>query len=362
PHCGGAWAQEYWFNNGLPISAPTWYTSVGNAVSNTNGVSNPGFVAGEIGSQVLRVNAQTQVSEIKQARVDGEWDFDNGRFQFGVGTTNNSTHRVQSAEAYHTLGDWSVANVGGDTANGLMDLLTPIDIVGMFSDYSYGGANGTWRGDAGKIAQWAAQHYGFDLAVSPQNSADNRVEEKTRSAFAQLDLDGQLGGMAVKTRVGLRFEKTDVVSTSIIAIPESIEWQANNDFRVVLSDDLQPFTERASYSYVLPNLDFSIDFTDALKGRASFGKTIARAPIGNLYAGPGAQQPSGSILTDPSTRASGSAQNPALRPLESDNLDLALEWYFGDASYVSVTFWNKSVDNFVGNTVQQESLYGLTDP
>src|SRR5690606_16803085 len=120
--------------------------------------------------------------------------------------------------------------------------------------------------------------------------------------------------------------------------------------------ELQPFSERARYSYMLPNLDFSIDFTDTLKGRASFSKTIARAPLGNLYAGPGAQQPSGSILTDPSTRASGSAQNPALRPLEADNLDLALEWYFGDASYVSVTYWNKSVDNFVGNTVQQESL------
>jgi TonB-dependent receptor len=363
PHCGGAWAQEYWFNNGLPISAPTWYTSMANAVANTGGVTNPGFVEGEIGSQVLRVNAQTQISEIKQARIDGEWDFDDGRFVFGVATTKNSTHRLQASEAYHTLGDWSVANVASDTADGLVDLLTPINIVGLFDDFSYGGAgNAGWRGDAGVLAQWAAANYGFDLGVSAQNSADNRVQEKTRSAYAQMDLDGQLGGKTVRTRIGLRFEKTEVISTSIIAIPEGIEWQANNDFRIVLSDAQQPFSERADYSYVLPNLDFSIDFTDELKGRASFSKTIARAPLGNLYAGPGVTQPSGSILTDPSTRASGSAQNPALKPLEADNLDIALEWYFDDASYVSVTFWNKAVDNFVGNTVQQESLYGLTDP
>ena len=121
---------------------------------------------------------------------------------------------------------------------------------------------------------------------------------------------------------------------------------ANNDFRIVLSDEQQPFSEKTSYSYILPNLDFSIDFTDELKGRASFGRTIARAPYGNLYAGPGAQQPSGSVLIDPSSRASGNAQNPGLKPLESDNLDLALEWYFADASYVSLTYWNKSVDNF----------------
>ena len=363
PHCGGAWAQEYWFNNGLPISAPTWYPSMAAAVARQNGATNPGFVEGEIGSQVLRVNAQTQISEIKQARIDGEWDFDDGRFMFGVATTKNSTHRLQASEAYNTLGDWGVANVAGDTADGLVDLLTPINIVGLFDDFSYGGAgNAGWRGDAGVLAQWAAANYGFDLGVSTQNAADNRVEEKTKSAYAQMDLDGQLGGKTVRTRIGLRFEKTELISTSIIAIPEAIEWQANNDFRIVLSDAQQPFSERADYSYILPNLDFSIDFTDELKGRASFSKTIARAPLGNLYAGPGATQPSGSILTDPSTRASGSAQNPALKPLEADNLDLALEWYFGDASYVSVTYWNKSVDNFVGNTVQQESLYGLRDP
>jgi TonB-dependent receptor len=178
----------------------------------------------------------------------------------------------------------------------------------------------------------------------------------------QFDKEGELGGKAVKVRAGLRFEKTDVISTSNIAIPEAIEWQANNDFRILLSNDKQPFTESTSYNYLLPNLDLSIDFTDQLKGRASYSKTIARAPIGNLYAGPNAMQPSGSILNDPSTRASGSAQNPALKPLESDNIDLALEWYFGDASYVSATYWRKSVDNFIGNTVQRESLYGLTDP
>jgi len=362
PHCGGSWVQEMFFNNGLPVGSQTWYPTTTDALAGTNGVTNPGFVEGEIGSQVLRVNAQTQISEIKQARVDGEWSFDSGRFQFGVDSAKSSTHRLQAAEAYSTLGDWSVANVDSDVAGGLMNLLRPVDIVGLFNDYGLGSNNGAWRGDAGELAQWAANQYGLSLGVSPQNAADNRVEEKTKAAYMQVELEGELGGMRTDTRIGVRYEQTDVVSTSMIAIPEAIEWQANNDFRIVLSDEQQPFSEKTSYSYILPNMDFSIDFTDELKGRASFGKTIARAPYGNLYAGPGAQQPFGSVLIDPSTRASGNAQNPALKPLESDNLDLALEWYFANASYVSLTYWNKSVDNFIGNTVAQESLYGLTDP
>ncbi|MBE5271364.1 TonB-dependent receptor [Stenotrophomonas sp. B2] len=361
PHCGGSWVQELEFNNGLPVGTQTWYPSTADAIAGTNGVVNPGFQEGEIGTQVLRVNAQSQVSEIKQARVDGEWNFDQGRFQFGVDTNKSTTHRIQAAEAYSTLGDWGVANVNRDTDAGLMDLLRPVNIVGLFDDYS-ASSWPAWRGNAGQLAQWAADEYGVGLGVSPQRAADNFVEEKTKAAYFQVELDGQLGSMRTNTRLGVRYETTDVVSTSVIAVPESIEWQANNDFRIVLSDEQQPFTEKARYSYILPNLDFSIDFTDELKGRASFGKSIARAPYGNLYAGPGAQQPFGSVLIDPSSRASGNAQNPSLKPLESDNLDLGLEWYFADASYVSLTYWNKSVDNFIGNTVVQESLYGLTDP
>ncbi|HEX7803469.1 MAG TPA: TonB-dependent receptor [Pseudoxanthomonas sp.] len=361
PHCGGSWVQELFFNGGLPVGTQTWYPTTGDAVAGTNGVVNPGFVEGEIGSQVLRINAQTQISEIKQARIDGEWSFDQGRFQFGVDTNKSTTHRIQAAEAYSTLGDWGVANVDSDVAGGLMDHLQPVDLVGLFDDFSVSSWP-AWRGDAGELAQWAAGQYGVGLGVSPQRAADNRVEEKTNSAYMQVEFEGQLGGMRTNTRIGVRYEKTDVVSTSVIAIPEAIEWSANNDFRIVLSDEQQPFSEKASYSYILPNLDFSIDFTDELKGRASFGKSIARAPYGNLYAGPGAQQPFGSVLLDPSARASGNAQNPSLKPLESDNLDLALEWYFADASYVSLTYWNKSVANFIGNTVVQESLYGLRDP
>jgi len=361
PHCGGSWVQELVFNRGLPVGTQIWYPTTADAVAGTNGVVNPGFVEGEIGSQVLRINAQTQVSEIKQARIDGEWMFDQGRFQFGVDTNKATTHRLQAAESYSALGDWSVANVDSDVAGGLMNFLRPVNLVGLFDDYSIASWP-AWRGDAGALAQWAAGQYGVGLGVSPQNAADNRVEEKTHSAYMQLGLEGELGGMRTNTRIGVRYETTDVISTSVIAIPEAIEWQSNNDFRIVLSDELEPFSERASYSYILPNLDFSIDFTDELKGRASFGKSIARAPYGNLYAGPGAQQPFGSVLLDPSTRASGNAQNPSLKPLESDNLDLALEWYFANASYVSLTFWTKSVDNFIGNTVSQESLYGLTDP
>ena len=90
--------------------------------------------------------------------------------------------------------------------------------------------------------------------------------------------------------------------------------------------------------------------------------TIARAPIGNLTAGPTPGTPNGSVLINEATRGGGNAQNPALIPMESENIDLSLEWYFSDSGYVSVGYFDKKVDNFVGNSIVQQNLYGLTDP
>lgn len=361
PYCGGNWAQEFRFNSGLPIASRTWYPTVGDALAGTNGVVNPDFPPEQLGSQVFRINAQTQESKIRAGKIDGEWQFDNGRFQFGVDSSDTTMTRRQNSEMYATLGDWGVANAGNEP--GMVALLRPFSITGLFNDYSTSGApGGAWVGNPSELALWAAQRYGASTRVNPQLAADNRIEESVDSAYVQLELQGELGGMVTNTRIGLRYEQTDVVSTSAVAIPNRIEWLSNDDFRIARGDEVQPFSESANYSHLLPNLDFSIDFTEELKGRASFSQTMARVPYGNLYAGPSPNQPRGSILLNPSSRATGSAQSPSLIPLEADNLDVALDWYFAPSSFVSVTYWNKRVDNFVGNTVVRESLYDLRDP
>src|SRR5690606_27025811 len=89
-YCGGNWAQEYWFNTGLPIMARTWYPNQAAALANSNGTVNPQFPAEQIGSQVQRIWYTSQLSEVKQGRIDGAFDFDNGRFQFGVDSSKVS--------------------------------------------------------------------------------------------------------------------------------------------------------------------------------------------------------------------------------------------------------------------------------
>jgi len=46
----------------------------------------------------------------------------------------------------------------------------------------------------------------------------------------------------------------------------------------------------------------------------------------------------------------------------SKNLDLSGEWYYGKNSYVSLGYYRKSVQNFVGNGTTKTGLFGITDP
>ncbi|WP_298577349.1 TonB-dependent receptor [uncultured Luteimonas sp.] len=362
PYCGGNWAQEYWFNTGLPIMSRTWYPTSPNAddaFNNVNGVVNPAFPPEQVGTQIQRIWYSRQDSKIEQGRIDGAFDFDNGRLSFGVDSSKVSMRRLTSNDNQQVLGNWSVDNVGEEP--GFQDLIRPINIAGLFDDYSTNGApQNAWWGNASQLAQWATGFYGTPSNFNGQYNNDNTIEEKTSAAYVQYEFDGELGTMPFNLVLGARYEQTDLRSVSSLQVPQSINWNGDNDFAITPSAEQQPFSEEAEYSYWLPNLDFSIDFTSSLKGRVSLSQTIARAPYGNLYAGPSANAPNGSVLLG--FRATGSAQNPALLPLESDNVDVALEWYFAPASYISLTYFDKRVNNFIGNSQVTENLYGLRDP
>ena len=359
PQCGGSWGQEFFFNNGLPIATRTWYPT---ADSTGPGQVNVPFAANNLGIQPMRIDAQAQTTEVKEAKLGGELEFDNGRFQFGTNIMKTKLHRTQAAQNYQAMGDWSLNDAGAYPD--LTDILQQVNTAGLFSGYNTNGiAHSTWIGNANELAKWAVAHYpGTNYMVSPQLAADNTVVENTKAAYAQLVLEGQLGDMPTTTRFGMRYEKTDVDATSMIGIPSGIVWLSNNDFQNPTGTEIQPVSASGSYSNLLPNVDFSIDLTDTLQGRASYSKTIARAPYGNLYAGAGVGNPTGSTLVNASSQATGNDNDPGLKPLTSDNFDLSLGWYFAPSSYLSVTYWDKRVDNFIGTTVTDGNLYGMRDP
>jgi TonB-dependent receptor len=191
---------------------------------------------------------------------------------------------------------------------------------------------------------------------------DNLVEEDIKAVYFSVGVKGELGDMPTNLNIGVRYEQTDVTSTSQILIPAAMVWLSNNDFRIDRSADLLPVRGEADYNHILPSLDFDVGLTDSLKGRFSYSKTIARAQYGNLFAGSTPGTPNGSSILASTTLAAGTANNPGLLPLESDNLDLSLEWYFSDTGYISGGVWEKRVTNFIGTEAVTETMFDLRDP
>ncbi len=320
-------------------------------LGNSNGVLD----VPDLGSQVMRIFYQDQITDITQARIEGSLDFEEGRLQFGVETRAMEMSQ-KGSEAYFPNGDWGVANPGEVPD----ELVQPFCTSCQFEDFNIGNASQIgFKGDTVALANWAAQTYGFDPVASRDYRDFHTVEEDTQAVYLQFGIKGELAGRPVNTLLGVRYERTDVTSISQMLLPTQIRWQDNNDFFTDRDTTITNFTQEADYDHVLPSLDFDIGLTDSLKGRLSYSKTIARAQYDQLRAAINVGGFSGPTITGGVPSAS--VSNPALVPLESDNLDMSLEWYFGESSYVSAGVFEKRVSNFIGTEQVSEQFFGLRD-
>lgn len=308
--------------------------------------------ASELATSVARTTTSSQEHQIDQFSLNGNWEFDNGRVDFGVGSVASEMTQARM-QTTQTLGGW-----GNRDSDIPANLVEEFCMTCMFDDNNPGSMGLTaFRGNAGELLTALAGPWSADNIDTQEF---NVVEEDILSAYFQFTLEGELGSFPTQLVVGTRFEQTDTNSTSFIQVPSSIVWKSDNDFERKLSSDVLPVDLDGKYNNLLPSLDFSIDLREDLKGRVSYSKTIARPDYGNLLASTSAETPSSPIALG--AVAYGSRGNPSLLPLESDNFDLSVEWYYGDTSYVSAGFYEKRVSNFIGDGKFSEPLFDLRDP
>ncbi|WP_077342936.1 TonB-dependent receptor domain-containing protein [Pseudocolwellia agarivorans] len=99
-------------------------------------------------------------------------------------------------------------------------------------------------------------------------------------------------------------------------------------------------TDTNSYSLLLPAINLNYAISEDIIGRFAASKTIARPTFDGLNPGLRINE---SIW---SPTGSGSLGSTQLRPLESKNVDLSLEWYFNKSGLASIAFFNKDMKNF----------------
>jgi TonB-dependent receptor len=322
----------------------------------TNGNNNGVLDLPDLGSQVVRSQTSSQSQTVGELRFDGAWDLgDDDRVNFGANYRESKMNQMASS-TQNALGDWGVGAIGDIQANAA-DVVQEFCLVCKFRDYDTGSTGAlltAFRANATDL--WNA----FNFNPTVNGSSHNKVNERIWAVYAELDANFELMGRPANVTAGVRYEHTTSKSTSFQSVPQAINWTADNDFLTVLSSDVQPVSGKNTYDHILPSLDFSVDLTDTLKGRVSYGKSISRPDFGSLFASsnPGAPNRPTFLGGVPG----GNAGNPQLVPLISDNFDASLEWYFARSSFVSAGFFDKRVRNFVGTGQVTQTLFGLRDP
>jgi TonB-dependent receptor len=346
--------QQYTYNdNDGPCDAAT---RIG--CRNDNGIID----IADVSSSVGRTSMQRQAQSLNQFRLEGDFDLsDSMNLRGGVDYRQSSMTQRRLVTA-QVLGDWGVIRPGDIEAQA-PGVLEAYCLSCLYDDFSPGLGETAFRGNAAALYNALSPYYlGLGAPIQTWNNDSNRVDEDITSAYAEWAWNSEMGnGRKMNLTVGARYEQTDVTANSNLAIPSAVVWTADNDFAQQFANPgTQALKEEADYDHFLPSLDFSIEVVDNLVLRASASKTIARADYGNMFAASTSGTPP--RATALGVTAGGGRGNPSLVPLESTNLDFSAEWYYGDASYVSVGWFDKDVDNFIGTGVFSEEMFGLRDP
>ncbi|MFT5481647.1 MAG: TonB-dependent receptor [Halieaceae bacterium] len=318
---------------------------------------------------------------IEQTQLKARFDWtDDTSIDFGVGLSDLDNFDSKSGIQRDNWGQNQASAYGS-----IADLLVPASLSGIYDELSGGDQinNNFFLFDMAAIAErgelleqlpvgdsWhlpvgtrnAVGDCGTGFCADSNPGFGNQLNEETVSVYFQVNHAGIMFDRDYNIVAGYRYEKTDVTASAESENYERIEWSSVNEFNAIASDTLTSSSLEDSYSVGLPSIDFDIDITDDIKLRASYSETIARSSFedlrGNLTIGQILRVVQGQHTAD------GTLGNPGLKPHESENWDVSAEWYYGETSYVSVGYFDKSVDNFVTNVEGEDVILypGLAHP
>jgi TonB-dependent receptor len=322
------------------------------------GNGNGDLDVGDLASQVWRSTSAWQEMDVDEFDLGYVLQGDGARLDFGVNMRTTEIF-VRQRNTQQDLGSWGMASAQ-DIEQYAPGVVEEFCMACEFDDYAAGDTQTAFRADATELFRIMTPIYeemGHAITV---NDSQNWVEEDILSFYAQFQAETDFMGKTLQINGGLRYEQTDVSATALQPVPTNVTWLADNDFLINYGADQENVEGEGDYNHLLPNIDFRLDITDQLVARMSYSQTIGRVPYANLFASTTANAPNRPTVLGGLT--GGNSQNPALLPLESENFDLSLEYYYADASYVSVGYFDKTVENFLGTGVFERPLFGLRDP
>ncbi|WP_293880996.1 TonB-dependent receptor [Sphingomonas sp.] len=207
--------------------------------------------------------------------------------------------------------------------------------------------------------------FGEPAGLPAFNPSDNfRANEKSYAAYAQVKYGFDLGNIVVDGVVGLRAIKTKTKINGFSRIVLGL----NPDGSEILS--FPAISANSNYTDYLPNVSSRIALSDKLQLRLAYTQTRTRPNFNDLRPNTSLGQPvilapDSPCRVDPTTpqcveqlRRGGSAGNPNLKPLTSNNYDVSAEYYFSRTGSFTAAVFRHDAQGFLV-TVDDRSAAGL---
>lgn len=350
---GGQWSRDAWtikadlshtssFNN-LFFSGPTFGTRAANFTHDLSTTPPSTSITGSnlldpANLQVASVAYRTRPFEGKltAAQVDAELELKGNFIETVAGGVRLAKRRADNSPGL-IFADAAVSGMTAASRPGSV-------VANPYGDYFEGESTPSIRdyliGDLSNArnAVGLRQDYGITAPIPAAGDPLGlwRISEDTQAVYGMarfaarnMPLDGNAGMRVVRTRESVSGNQT-VRGSGVVA----------------------PVDIRSSYTDYLPSLNLRYKLHDGLYVRGAASKSITRPNFDQL-------SPSITLVPNPVTPAlnAGSAGNPALRPVRSKNLDIAIERYFTESTSVFATAFLKKVDGFV-TSVSAPEVHG----
>ncbi|WP_075594051.1 TonB-dependent receptor [Pseudoalteromonas sp. PAB 2.2] len=339
----------------------------------TNGQAE--LLPSDMGTLFAGVNKDTNTNDLDQYQLKGTWYNENtgalSSINFGVSHTKVDFRTTTAYSGQLAAGWWLNSADWYDDS-----MFTRVDSSGLLDGFSGGGSdkllNYYYDADFDEIVaiaesidcdhpdggigacSWPAEVNG-KVQAGPIDD-DHRVSEETTAFYAQANFETEFNGMPINITAGLRYESTDVTANSLERPAVAMEWVNGNEWSYIYADERTFSNGEGSTKEFLPNIDMNIEVVEDVIARFSYSRTLARPPVGALRS-------TTSFLGNPKVgQRKVAVGNPNLKPYTADNIDLSLEYYYGEGSYVSAGYYRKQVDNFLVNITTEETIDGITDP
>lgn len=168
----------------------------------------------------------------------------------------------------------------------------------------------------------------FDDGYTANVAAGWKVVEKTAGGYGEVMGDMDIGTMILRLDAGLRYVRTDVESSAVIAG--------------------SPVEVKRHYDNLLPSFNAALNVTPQVVARFAYARSMTRPGLASLNIA--------SPVFEYTTRTVSNLGSPDLKPYLSDDFDLGLEWYFSKSGLFAVGLFQKNIIRSLKTSVVEQMV------